>query len=756
MRGSREHSSDHPMIANFEGGKDSPGAGTDPSQRSIGTYKPPAADVPSTGGEPVTPQADFAPAPATGDTLPPPDGRILFNKYLLLRELGAGGMGKVYLVRHLKLDTDRALKTIDPQISSNPEWRRRFGREAKAMARLSHPHIVAVHDADVLPEGDAFIEMEYVRGQSLDKRLKPEVPMSLAWVDQVLGQLCDALQVAHDMEIVHRDLKPHNLMLQDGQCPGRETLKILDFGIAKILNSEDPGDNVTQLGQSMGTPLYMSPEQIRGDNEAVNARSDIYSLGVILYQLLTGYLPFAGGRNQVFIGHLCNPPPTFCEKNPEVHVPAEVEALVLRCLEKDPKRRPESASALAAEFHRLVAPTPEPLPPIRTHWARRGAWLALAGVIAIGVGVPLQRLIRSPSRGIFTVTTDSSSLEVVAGGEAQLVRLQFTGCEPGTKVDVTFPDPHADVTIKQVGTFFGDFYEFQVAADLNARPTPEPIELKLRVSTSHDVRESSIPLRIASPRVAPLPAGFREAEGAQLRRLANDKIYPSRIVRRLSGRLDVVFLLIGVETSHIGPTSSFYIMENKVWNELYDAYLKDQPERAQERARDHVQQREARQKEFGLWPVFSITPQEARKFADWLVPRSTLQLTGDLPTCEQWDKAAGFYDRESKDSEHEDRGPFLRGWSPSAMDQIAIHREKEGPLPVGTATKDLSRFGCRDMSGNGMEWTRPLEKLPSAVDLRGRKFSDHQPFFFEDRGLDSELGNKPKSWIGFRVVIEGL
>ena len=102
-------------------------------------------------------------------------------------------MGRVYLVRHLKLETERALKTIVPEISSNPQWRQRFSREAKAMARLSHPHIVAVHDADVLPDGDAFIEMEFVRGQSLDKRLKGNTPMPLAWVDRLLGQLCDAL-----------------------------------------------------------------------------------------------------------------------------------------------------------------------------------------------------------------------------------------------------------------------------------------------------------------------------------------------------------------------------------------------------------------------------------------------------------------------------------------------------------------------------------------------------------------------------------
>ena len=391
----------------------------------------------------------------------------------------------------------------------------------------------------------------------------------------MLGQLCDALQVAHDMDIVHRDLKPPNLMLQDGPSPGQETLKILDFGIAKILNSTDPSDNLTQLGQSLGTPYYMSPEQIGGDIEAVKATSDIYSVGVILYQLLTGYLPFTGGQNLVFVGHLYHPPPPFAEKNPEVHVPPEVEALVLRCLAKDPKRRPPSARALAEEFHRLVAPPSEPSPSSPAHRLHhRRSWLTLAGVMTVGVlGVPLLLWIRTPFPRPFMVTPEPASLEVTAGEDAQSVRLRISGGQPGTKVDVSFPDRPVDVETGQVGTFFGELIEFQVRADLNARPTSEPIALKLRVQAGRNARDLSIPLTIVPPTVAPLPAGFQAAEGSKLRKLANTKIYPDRIVRHLSDRLSVIFLLIDVDPGEGGPTSPFYIMENKVWNELLDAFL---------------------------------------------------------------------------------------------------------------------------------------------------------------------------------------
>ena len=758
IRGSREHASDDVTFGTFKGNQSPALSGSESRQETAGTITPPDTDSTADSAGPVVPQSEPRLCTKTSAPLPAGGGCVLFNKYLVLRELGAGGMGKVYLVRHLKLETERALKTIAPGISSNPEWRRRFSREAKAMARLSHPHIVAVHDADVLPEGEAFIEMEFVRGQSLDKRLQPKVPMPLAWVDHILGQLCDALQVAHDMDIVHRDLKPPNLMLQDGPSPGQETLKILDFGIAKILNSSDPGDELTQLGQSLGTPSYMSPEQIGGEIEAVKATSDIYSVGVILYKLLTGYLPFTGGQNQVLLGHLSKSPPLFAEKNPEVHVPPEVEALVLRCLEKDPKRRPPSARALAEEFHRLVAPPSEPSPSSPAHRLyHRRSWLALAGVMSVGVlGVPLLLLIRPPLPGEFTVTAEPSSLEVAAGEDAQLVRLQIGGGKPGTKVDVSFPDRPADVETKQVGTFFGELFEFQVTADLNAKPTSEPIALNLRVQAGHNVRELLIPLRIVRPTVAPLPVGFQAAEGSRLQKLAKTKIYPDRVVRRLSDRLSVSFLLIAVEPGDGGPTSPFYIMENKVWNELLDAFLEAQRGAAQGLIQDLAQRRAALLKQPGTWPVFSITAQEAQEFARRLVPSDTLELRGDLPTREQWDKASGFYDRQSGDSEFDDRGPFLRGWSPNAMGEIAIGRERKEPLPVGTATKDRSRFGCRDMAGNGMEWTRPLDNHSPLVDLRGCKFDGPQPFLFEDPNKKSEFWTKPKSWIGFRLVIEGL
>ncbi len=179
--------------------------------------------------------------------------------------LGEGGMGAVWLVRYLGLGVPRALKLIIPGIAFDPQARARFKREAQVMARLSHPNAVIVHNARMSKDA-AFIEMEYIRGQSLNKLMCPGVPMSLDWVARILEQLCDVLLYAHDRGIVHQDLKPSNLMLLDGRPPDQEWLKVLDFGIAQILGATDHEVDVrTRPGRFLGTAPYSSPEQLVGE-----------------------------------------------------------------------------------------------------------------------------------------------------------------------------------------------------------------------------------------------------------------------------------------------------------------------------------------------------------------------------------------------------------------------------------------------------------------------------------------------------------
>lgn len=288
------------------------------------------------------------------DPVLPAAGTVLFGRYRLDDLLGRGGMGSVWRVTHLELEAERALKLIAPQISSDPQVRARFQREARVMARLSHPHAVTVHDAQIVAEA-AYIEMESIRGQSLDRLLPPRQPISPTWVGRILPQICDVLEEAHAQGIVHRDLKPSNLMLLDGRAEGREYIKVLDFGIAKICQGDGPilggeGDDaaLTRTGSFLGTTAYASPEQIKG--ETIDGRSDLYSLGVILYELLTGYRPFSGTNELVMASHLMYSPPRFSDRNPACQVPEEIERVVFWLLAKKPEERPESAHVVSVAF----------------------------------------------------------------------------------------------------------------------------------------------------------------------------------------------------------------------------------------------------------------------------------------------------------------------------------------------------------------------------------------------------------------------
>ncbi len=279
-------------------------------------------------------------------------GQIVFDKYLVLGLLGRGGMGTVWLVRHRELEVERALKLIVSGIMTDENSQARLKREARVMALFSHPNAVAVHDARITSEA-AFIEMEYIRGKPISSLLEPGNPMPLDWSARILVQLGAVLQEAHDRGIIHRDLKPSNLMLLDGYPPGQEHLKVLDFGIAKLLGTDaaEVDDIETGTGVFLGTALYASPDQQMYGS--VDGRSDLYSVGVTLYEFLTGYRPFAGPR--AVFDHIHTPPPPFAEKNPLVRVPRAVERVVMRCLAKDPADRPQSARDLVEEFHKAMA-----------------------------------------------------------------------------------------------------------------------------------------------------------------------------------------------------------------------------------------------------------------------------------------------------------------------------------------------------------------------------------------------------------------
>ena len=282
--------------------------------------------------------------------------KILGNRYEVISKLGQGGMGTVYKVHDIQLDRTVALKTLIAETDSDAQINR-FIKEAKATAALDHPHIVRVHDIGVFDKTPYFT-MDLVSGSSLKEFLKftqVDTPQLVA----IMLKVIDAVHYAHSQGIIHRDIKPANIMIDKDLQP-----KIMDFGLAKVVGSQD---DMSKTGDVVGTPAYMSPEQARGDKK-INRRADVYSLGATLYQAITGRAPFEGVTYINIIQQVWNDEPIHPRSlNPETSV--ELEAIILKCLEKDPQKRYKNAASLAKDLNNFLEHRPIIAKPPTT-WTR--------------------------------------------------------------------------------------------------------------------------------------------------------------------------------------------------------------------------------------------------------------------------------------------------------------------------------------------------------------------------------------------------
>ncbi|MBX7219754.1 MAG: SUMF1/EgtB/PvdO family nonheme iron enzyme [Blastocatellia bacterium] len=279
-------------------------------------------------------------------------GTLFEAKYKIVAKLGEGGMGAVYRAHHIHMDLDVAIKFLHESMTSDPQILERFKREAKAAGRISHPNATQVMDFGVLGNNTAYLVMEYLEGESLRERLyRQKLPLKEAV--GILSQACAAVDAAHKKGVIHRDLKPDNIFLKR-QEEGHETVKVLDFGIAKLrdISGENQSTNLTEAGMLIGTPHYMSPEQCHGHE--LDPSSDIYSLGVIAYEMFAGELPFRAPTSLgIVLKHINEEPPPLYLANPQI--PREVEKVVLRALSKNPTRRPETAAQFARELEAAAA-----------------------------------------------------------------------------------------------------------------------------------------------------------------------------------------------------------------------------------------------------------------------------------------------------------------------------------------------------------------------------------------------------------------
>jgi Protein kinase domain len=295
----------------------------------------------------VTNPAADPPADSGRDAGDLPSG-FLVGEYRIDRLLGRGGMGAVYAAEQPEIGARVAIKVLGAALSHDPRLVKRFVEEARVVNKISHPNIIDVFAFGHLTDGRQYFVMEHLEGETLASRLaRGQIPVSEA--RRLLQQICEALEAAHQEKVIHRDLKPENLWIATPRH-GQPYAKVLDFGIAKLIESPD-ASTATETGTVLGSPHYMSPEQCRG--EAVDPRTDIYAMGVILYYIWSGRLPFEGSSFVAVASQQITSTPLPPSAYRPVH--PRLERLIMSCLEKDPARRPASARVLGREIGEALA-----------------------------------------------------------------------------------------------------------------------------------------------------------------------------------------------------------------------------------------------------------------------------------------------------------------------------------------------------------------------------------------------------------------
>ncbi len=327
-------------------------------------------------------------------------GSVVHEKFHVIKKLGEGGMGAVYLAEHVKMGRKVALKVMNPGMHQDPDAIARFNREAKNASQLNHPNVCAIYDFGETSEGMIYLAMEFIEGSSLTDLIEKSGGLTPARAASIIHQAADALQVAHDYGIVHRDLKPDNIMIAKAR-DGSDQVKVVDFGIAKASSSD--AQKVTKTGLVVGTPEYMSPEQLAGDK--LDGRSDIYSLGLVAFNCLTGKLPFpSNSAQEAMIMRLTDQPKTLAEMAPDRDWPDQLQAVMDRALARDAAERYQGA----AEFGRDIARAVENMP---ATVAAEGATMvigadaakaAAAAKTAAAPAIPKTRQASAAERGLAT------------------------------------------------------------------------------------------------------------------------------------------------------------------------------------------------------------------------------------------------------------------------------------------------------------------------------------------------------------------
>jgi serine/threonine protein kinase len=376
------------------------------------------------------------------ETVDPLISQLVADRYRVIRKLGEGGMGSVYLAEHVVIEKKFALKVLAPELARRADLVARFLQEARSASRIGHENVIDISDFGQSPDGLVYIAMEFLDGKDLGEIVRTKGAMEWKDARDIVLQICRALRAAHDKGIVHRDMKPENIFLvqREGQP---HFVKILDFGIAKVMGLDPNGPRLTRTGMIFGTPEYMAPEQAEGKD--TDHRADIYAVGCIMYHLITGQTPFVAESFMTMLTkHLMEDPVPPSQRRPDLVVTPEMDALVLKALEKDRDKRWQSMAELVEAVSVCPGPTSStPKAPVG-HTVEMGGAHAAAAL----------RLLRAQSTGIETARVSrrvvdqalSSSAEMVAelqvGSRKKTVVLVIVGVLLGVGVAVFFALSH--------------------------------------------------------------------------------------------------------------------------------------------------------------------------------------------------------------------------------------------------------------------------------------------------------------------------
>lgn len=625
-----------------------------------------------------------------GSPLVPVDsmiGTVLDGRYRLDSLIGVGGMGDVYRATHIHIDTEFAVKLLKPEFVADQTAIKRFRLEAKAAGRIQHPNAVRVTDFGVTPEKIVYLVMELVQGHSLRELIRTEKRLETLRAVNIIRQVCGAVEAAHRSGVIHRDLKPDNIIIESH--PSGERVKVLDFGIAKLREAKTDSF-LTQAGTIIGTPQYMSPEQCQG--QSLDPRSDIYSIGIVLYEMLTGTVPFDGESTlQVVYNQLHLIPKSVQELSPQL--PQPLAKVIMRTLEKEPDQRQSSALDLSEELKQAVKKEAEessysmaepffvpPLTPLER--------------TASGKHSIEERDLEFPSfsgknKSLSDRSTAALSRGEARSGETTLIRDEKRPTNPEQRI----PTAGKKLSLNfGVGDSTGD-KKSRVPLLVGAAV----VVIALVAAILYFSRKEEPPTATTKP-PSP-PAGMAFIQGGTF------------MMGRGDGSTDE-------GPAHQVELKSYFLDVQEVTNLEYKKFVDATGHQTPKNWKNNGS--------FALddarYPVTYVTWDDAVDYAKWAGKR--------LPTEAEWEYAARGGNRE-----------YVYPWGNQWVAGYA-NMDRKGdrkPAPVRSFEKDVSAFGIYDLAGNVSEWVQDnySEKYGAPPDTRLRVYRGGNFLDAPDKGTNT-------------------